>query len=196
MYFPQFLILLHLALKCNVIICIMCFGRWYQVPLFFSHVGSFDLQVGKLVFSRSYKHCVWIHNMKAKFCRSLQVLKRSLHTMVGKRDVHACATFCYQVCKLLVMLHGFIHQITWGILSPLHISWVLLPCRFSCLCCIFQKICKTVTIGMVLTVTTMLIFKYKLFSTFSLLPPLTATTLCISGFRLWRGQWSLCYTWK
>lgn len=85
MYFPQFLILLHLALMCNVIICIMCFGRWYQVPLFPSSVGSFGLQVGKPAFSRSYKLCVWIHNMKAKFWRSLQVLRHSLHRMVEKK---------------------------------------------------------------------------------------------------------------
>lgn len=100
-YFPQFLILLHLALIRNVIICIMCFGRWYQVSLFLSNVGSFGLQVGKPGFLRSYELCVWIHNTKARCCRSLQVLKHSLHTMVEKRDVYTCATCCYQVCKLL-----------------------------------------------------------------------------------------------
>lgn len=93
MYFPQFLILLHLAPMWNAIICIMCFGRWYQVPLFSSNVGSFGLQVGKPAFSRSYKLCVWIHNMKAKFCRSLQVLKHSLHTIVEKR----CSCLCHML---------------------------------------------------------------------------------------------------
>lgn len=113
-----------------------CSFLHYHLP--FLSPGLFDHVI--YGFLRSYG--LWNHTMKAKCCRSLQVSKHSLTSVVERIDVYVAATCCYQVYKLVCDAAWFCLPNHLRKLPPFRISWVLLPYKFHATVAYFRKLLK------------------------------------------------------